>query len=297
MNKKYELIKDEYGLTRIRALKDFVLFTGEHVKKGDIGGLVESEDSLSQEGNCWAMECTDIYGKVSGNAVIKDEALIYGTVSGNAIVTDKAIVHGTVSGNAVVGDHSNIFGTVSDNATVKGQAFVCGRVSGNAVIKDYAIINGVVSGNAIVKNRGFIGTDATATGNAIVQADQAIIYGIVETDLLGTKDWEGALYAELGIVPENGKAIVYTKVCNTEDPNVFSETSSNQVYELGKETTGTDEFYFTSLEFINEWDGDTILECEVDIEDVLTVQDNTVRAKKCKVIRIVKEEQQFYHFS
>jgi hypothetical protein len=49
MKKKYELIKSDIpGLYRIKAVRDF-----SDVKKGDIGGYVESEDNLSHEGDCW----------------------------------------------------------------------------------------------------------------------------------------------------------------------------------------------------------------------------------------------------
>ena len=49
---KYEILKDEFieldgrKLYRIKALKDFL-----NVKKGDVGGYIESEQNLSQEGN------------------------------------------------------------------------------------------------------------------------------------------------------------------------------------------------------------------------------------------------------
>ena len=62
--KKYELTDEtivKYGSTlhRIKALKDF-----GNVKTGELGGYIESERNLSQEGNCW------VYGnaKVCGNA-------------------------------------------------------------------------------------------------------------------------------------------------------------------------------------------------------------------------------------
>ncbi len=54
MNKKYELLRDDtlkvFGikLYRIRALESFA-----DVKKGALGGYVESERNLSHEGNCW----------------------------------------------------------------------------------------------------------------------------------------------------------------------------------------------------------------------------------------------------
>ena len=57
--KKFMLCKkEENGLWRIRACKDF----GD-VKKGDYGGLVESEDNLSQYGECWIYEGARIIGK------------------------------------------------------------------------------------------------------------------------------------------------------------------------------------------------------------------------------------------
>ncbi len=51
MEKKYELIRTYcVGRYRIKALKDFQLITGEVIKLGDLGGLVESKHNLSQEG-------------------------------------------------------------------------------------------------------------------------------------------------------------------------------------------------------------------------------------------------------
>ena len=238
MEKKYELIKDEYGLIRIRALKDFTLITGEPVKKGDLGGFIRSEDCLSQEGNCWVM----------------------------------------------------------------GYAYVSGKASENAVVKNGAKVYGDVSGNAIVRDNGFVGENATVTGNAVVQAYQNINFGSVTTDLLGTKDWIGALYAELGIVPKDGKVILYQKVFSTEDFGVFEvEHINNFLFELGKEAVINDAnedamnfcgkgLYFSLLEKVKRRRGDIILECEIDVEDILTVQYNEIRARKCKVIRVIRRK-------
>ena len=95
---KYELteetVKTDSGvvLHRIRALKDFVC-QGFQVHKGDLGGYVESEKNLDQEGNCW----------VSGNAWVYGNAQVFGNaeVCGDALVTGNAEVFGNawVSGN------------------------------------------------------------------------------------------------------------------------------------------------------------------------------------------------------
>lgn len=60
--KKYELTDETievYGtaLHRIKALKDF-----GNVKKGELGGYVESEHNLSQEGNCWVCGNAEVCG-------------------------------------------------------------------------------------------------------------------------------------------------------------------------------------------------------------------------------------------
>nr|DAM40359.1 MAG TPA: Putative transferase, nesg, ydcK, Structural Genomics.38A [Caudoviricetes sp.] len=86
--KKYELTTDTKmvlgrKLFRIKALVSF-----GNVKIGDLGGYIEKEENLSQEGNAW----------VSGNAEVSGNAKVSGNtwVSGNAEVSGNA----KVSGNA-----------------------------------------------------------------------------------------------------------------------------------------------------------------------------------------------------
>ena len=283
MDKKYELIKDEDGLIRIRALKDFILITGETVKNGDIGGCVVSEKCLSQEGNCWIMDDAYVEGQVSGNAVIKDFAIVNGRVSENAVVKDHAAVYGDVFGDPIIKDYAKIYGSVS----------------GNAIIKDFAKIYGDVCGNAIVKDNGFVGTNTIVTGNTVVQAFQRINYGTVTTDLLGTKDWTDALYAEFGIVPKDGKVTLYKAVWSTDNPTVFKSIYNNDfLYEIGKYVVETDVdenvmnecgkgLHFTTLERTKHHNGNMIIKCEIDIEDIITVQFAIVRTRKCRVISVL----------
>ncbi len=165
------------------------------------------------------------------------------------------------------------------------------------MVKDNAYVKGNVFGNAVIKDHGFVGTGVTITGNAVVQADQWINYGIVETDLLGTKNWVGTLLAEFGITPKNGKIILYKRAWNTDDLNIFeSYYDKTFVYEIGTEVAETDidkdaledckqGFYLTTVEFIDKQDGDSLLECEVDLEDIITVQGGIVRTKKYRIIR------------
>lgn len=64
---------------RIRALRDINNPGMPLIRAGDLGGFVESEENLSQEGECW----------VAADAVVYDQA----KVSDNALVTDEAHVN------------------------------------------------------------------------------------------------------------------------------------------------------------------------------------------------------------
>ena len=132
--KKYDLIREK-SLFRIVALKDF-----SNVKKGDLGGLIEKEGNLDQQGNCW------VYGnaRIIGDAFVCDNARVYG----NAFVGDNARVYG----NAFVYDNARIIGNafvcanarIYDNARIIGDAFVGdnARVSGNAKVSKEVIVLG-----------------------------------------------------------------------------------------------------------------------------------------------------------
>ena len=111
-NKKYKLTDETMNLLgrtlyRIEALKDF----GD-VKKGEYGGFVESEDNLSQNGNCW----------IYNNAMVYDDAVI----DDNVCVFDNAHVYD----NAMIYENAKVYGNVqvSDDAVVCGKVHLCGDV-------------------------------------------------------------------------------------------------------------------------------------------------------------------------
>ena len=148
------------------------------VSVGDIGGWVESESNLSQEGNAWvygdALVCGNakVYGnaKVFGNAKVYGNAKVFGNaeVYGNAKVCDNA----EVFGDAKVCDNAKVFGDakVYGNAKVCGNAEVYGnaKVYGNAEVCDNAKVcyNAKVCGNAWVFGNAEVFGDAKVYGNA-----------------------------------------------------------------------------------------------------------------------------------
>jgi hypothetical protein len=106
---------------------------------GTLGGFIESEKNLSQEGSC----------RVYGNALVWDNARVVGDaqVSGAARVFGDAKVSGDawVYGNAKVYGAARVFGDalVWDNARVSGNALVYGdaQVFGNAWVSGNALVS------------------------------------------------------------------------------------------------------------------------------------------------------------
>ena len=123
MGKKYELTTDtkiRFGrkLFRIKALVSF-----GNVKAGELGGYVEDEKNLSQNGDAWVCDNAEVCdnARVCGNAWVCGNARVYD----NAWVCDNAEVCGNawVYGDAWVCDNAE----VCDNARVCGNAWVCGN--------------------------------------------------------------------------------------------------------------------------------------------------------------------------
>ncbi|KKK77985.1 hypothetical protein LCGC14_2848110 [marine sediment metagenome] len=86
--KKYEFTGKtirhyHYTLRQIRRISD-----------GVVGGYIESEENLSQEGNCWVAGSAQVYSdaRVYGKAQVYGDVLIHntGSVSGNIRICGKA---------------------------------------------------------------------------------------------------------------------------------------------------------------------------------------------------------------
>ena len=95
--KKFELtaeyVTNIFGkkLFRIKALVEF-----GNVKEGDLGGFVEKESNIDDDGNAWVSGNAQVFGnaKISGNAQVYGNAKVFGNawISGNAQVYGNACV-------------------------------------------------------------------------------------------------------------------------------------------------------------------------------------------------------------
>ena len=153
--KRFELTENSikwkgYTLYQIKALQTFTTNGGVSVSEGELGGWVEKEENLSQEGKSWIWDEVKVCGtaRVAGNAEIWSNA----TICGNAKVYGNAKIYGS----AKIYDNAKILGysEISGNAKVVGNAYITGnaKVFDNTIICDNAIIrdNAYIAGNAIV---------------------------------------------------------------------------------------------------------------------------------------------------
>lgn len=160
--KKYQILKDDFvkvhtfkscisdgemsiveiKLYRIQALKTFTKPGGYNpvVHVGELGGYVESEDNLSQEGNCWLFDKARVKdgGKVLDDAIVYDKCLVSknsiirgrSVVGGHCFVTNQSvIIDSRLEGNVIVNGHS----TVHSGAYLYGEIGVDQSDVGNLV--------------------------------------------------------------------------------------------------------------------------------------------------------------------
>ena len=140
--KKYELTKIKSPflgreLYRVRSLTDVVDSDGETVvPAGTLGGYVESEENLSQEGGAW------IYPNVSveGGAAVKDDAVVGDPRVTCGMLEDAEYRnkrHITIRGDAEVSGHA-IVGTMGlySIPTISGRA----KITGMARVREFFFI-------------------------------------------------------------------------------------------------------------------------------------------------------------
>lgn len=183
-------IVNGHTLHRIVALRDI---PENNVFAGGIGGFIESEDNLKQEGGCWVGHTACVYegAVVFDDAYVEDSALVFGDASigdrtaiyGHAKVYGDAQIrgHSSVTGNAVVCGAARIEGyaRIGEKALVSGNAVICGDatiigeavVDGRVEISDFSGIRGKakVSGEVRIRDTVQIHGDAFVSGRFLLQ--------------------------------------------------------------------------------------------------------------------------------
>ena len=226
-NKKYKLTDEtiEYNghiLHRIEALKDF-----GYVKKGDLGGYVESESNLSQEGKCWVGGNAKVYenSKVFVNAKVIENAWIYDNagVYGNAEISGDA----NVRGYAIVCENAKVY----DNANINGNSRIFGnsKISGNSSIED----------NAAVFRDAQVFGDAKITGNAEITGDAEV--SSIKDYAVFKNNWSSGRYFtwtksndmwKVGCFYGTGKQLIEKAYSNSEESGKLYEVYVNLIKQI-----------------------------------------------------------------
>lgn len=154
---KYELALDNpknykgFRLFQIKALKSF-----DDVKKGDLGGWVQSELNLSQKGNCWLYD----------NSMAMD----------NSRVTKNAKMYGNslIYGNAKISDNTKLY----NNVVVCGKSFLLGetKLYNNVEVNGNVLLHGKVKAynNVTIMGDVKIGGNITLKGNTLFTGDMLL---------------------------------------------------------------------------------------------------------------------------
>lgn len=147
--KKYILLNDEYhyALTssdkvvkvyRIKAIRSF-----GNICRGDLGGFVQSEQNLSQEGDCWVADNAKVYenARIIGSVLVDKDACINGNVyiygtNGPIHISDYTEITGnTIIGNDTPNAYSSI--KISGNTQISGNTKILSIR--NIIIRDSII--------------------------------------------------------------------------------------------------------------------------------------------------------------
>lgn len=166
-DKKYELVPETVTkfyskpMYRIRALKDF-----SDVKKGQYGGYVESEDNLSQLGNCWIYD-NSIVGsgsRVLDNAIVKDSSKV---INGSEISDDAIIEKGSlIDESSVVCDRSRV---ISSLVTESSAVIYSSIVNEDSMVEQGStVFNAIVGPNTRIRNGAVIQFDINGTEDYVV---------------------------------------------------------------------------------------------------------------------------------
>lgn len=306
--KKYQLVdrKPETGLWRIQALRDF-----DDVRRGDVGGWVSGHSNLSHDGNCWVYDDAIVAdsARVDGNAKIRNNAKIFD----NARIFNSAQVYDNVKvyENSLVMDNVKIYGQarvrgtahifekaqVYDNAQVFGGATVKGnaRIFGNAQVFDYSYVydNAMISGDSRAGGYSRIFHKAELCDKAKIGENQCIRFDTLKTDITEGRNIEDSLRCQLNMTFDENDEVLCYKTVKSDLTSLHDRKFQYRVGEwaVAKNPDMSTASCASGLHFSYKgyWktNKDAVeLICRVRKEDIITIQDGKIRAKKAFVIRV-----------
>ena len=186
---------------KVQLLRVVATETFSDVKAGTLGGLIQDESNLSQEGDCWIYDEAMVYdgAVVEGNAQVRNSAIVRDNskVDGEAQVLDSAIIEkdSDVTDNAKVCYKAKVtdYSFIKDNAKVYGKA----EIRNHSVIKDNAeVLDTVKIDNSTIED------------NAHINGGRVIEYSTVKDNSVITNSY-------ISISKINDDTIIYNSTCKT----------------------------------------------------------------------------------
>ena len=232
--KKYEILIDKENtiefkgriLHRIRALKNF-----NDVKTGDIGGFVESEWNLSQEGNCWIYDDA----KSMDSAKCTDESQMY---NGSCMYDNSRMLDNSrMYDNAMMYDNSKMFDNskMYDNSRMYYYSKMCdnsrmcdySRMYDNTIMYDNSEMydysemcnnskmydNSKMYNNSTMYDNSSLHGNAKASNNAILKDDDSL-YGKINKPFKKIFQYQ-CKYRFLTAILTEENEILYSIGCQT----------------------------------------------------------------------------------
>lgn len=192
-DKKYELVPETVtefyskSMYRIRALKDF-----SDVKKGQFGGYVESEENLSQLGNCWIYDnsIVGLGSRVIHNAVVKGNSTVigYSEIKDNAIIDDSS----HIDNSSIISDQSKVIRSFITN----GSAVALKSVVRNSLVEQSSmVIDSAIGPDVRIKNGADIRFNVSDNGDYVVYK-APMSYGRSLTTSTKTDVWSCSPHAD-----------------------------------------------------------------------------------------------------
>lgn len=163
-NKKYELLENDtmcctdcngknHVLYRIKYLKNFyILVNKAHgktimVKKGELGGYVDSYKSLSQNGNCYIDPESIVFeSEIKHNAVIINTYVFNSEVTDNCIMVNCKLQYNIIKGNVIV----NLNDRGKENLYHKYYEYDCNKIEESKLDGSIAITESNITKSKLV---------------------------------------------------------------------------------------------------------------------------------------------------
>ncbi|QCE32821.1 polymer-forming cytoskeletal protein [Acetobacteraceae bacterium] len=194
---------------RLKALRDI---PAREVKKGDLGGVVSSYQTLSQTGECWISKDAKALNEVRvfENAWLKDQVVArdYAEISEEACLSGSVNISGFARFSGCANAENNV--TICDQAKVSGEVHLYGNVSisgeaslsGKVVLKDNVSVTGqaILDGEALLCDNVKISGKARISGQALLK-DNAVMGGMAI--ICGEATLSGDAFIKKGILAGN----------------------------------------------------------------------------------------------